>query len=49
MMDKEKTNDKHADIKQTTAILNRLIEAHIRKCPEEWFWLHDRWKSVEGR
>ena len=45
----KKTNDKQADIKQTTAILNRLIETHIRKCPEEWFWLHDRWKSVEGR
>ena len=45
----EKTNDKHADIKQTTAILNRLIETHIREYPEEWFWLHDRWKSVEGR
>ncbi len=45
----EKTNDKHADIKQTTVILNRLIETHIREYPEEWFWLHDRWKSVEGR
>jgi lauroyl/myristoyl acyltransferase len=22
------------------------LEEHIRRYPEEWFWLHDRWKSV---
>ena len=21
-------------------------EIHIRKYPEEWFWLHDCWKSI---
>ncbi len=42
----EKTADKRADIKRTTQQINAVIEAHIRKYPEEWFWLHDRWKSV---
>jgi KDO2-lipid IV(A) lauroyltransferase len=42
----EKTQDKHEDIRRTTAILTKIIEDHIRKYPEEWFWLHDRWKSV---
>ena len=23
-----------------------LIEEHVRKYPEQWFWLHDRWKSM---
>lgn len=43
----EKTRHKHEDIRKTTMILTKKIEAHIRKHPTEWFWLHDRWKSVE--
>ena len=42
----EKTSDKHADIKKMTQKLATLIENHIRKYPDEWFWLHDRWKSM---
>ena len=42
----EKTSDKHADIKLMTQRLATLIEEHIRKYPDEWFWLHDRWKSM---
>ena len=42
----EKTADKREDIRRTTQLLNDAIEAHVRKYPEEWFWLHDRWKSV---
>ena len=42
----ERTSDKHADIKRMTQRLATLMEAHIRKFPDEWFWLHDRWKSM---
>ena len=42
----EKTSDKHADLKQMTQRLATLIEEHVRKYPDEWFWLHDRWKSM---
>ena len=42
----EKTSDKHADIKSMTQKLATLIEEHIKKYPDEWFWLHDRWKSM---
>ncbi len=42
----ERTTDKHADIKQMTQRLASLIEEHVRKYPDEWFWLHDRWKSM---
>ena len=42
----EKTSDKHADIKSMTQQLATLIEEHIKKYPDEWFWLHDRWKSM---
>ena len=42
----EKTADKRADIYQMTQKLATLTENHIRKYPAEWFWLHDRWKSM---
>ena len=42
----EKTADKRGDIRRTTQKINDIIEGHVRKYPEEWFWLHDRWKSV---
>ena len=42
----EKTKDKREDIKRTTQQLATLIENHIKNYPEQWFWLHDRWKSM---
>ena len=42
----EQTRDKREDIRRTTQFINDAIEAHVRKFPEEWFWLHDRWKSI---
>ena len=44
----EKTEDKKADILEATLAVGRVLEEHIRKHPEEWFWLHDRWKSVRS-
>ncbi len=42
----EKTRDKREDLRRTTQQLATLIEQHIRQYPEQWFWLHDRWKSM---
>lgn len=44
-----KSKDKEADIYNMMADLTHLVENHIRKHPEEWFWLHDRWKYVEKK
>ena len=35
------------DAEKTTAALNRLLEARIRRHPAEWVWFHRRWKSRE--
>ncbi len=32
------------DVLTNSQYLNRVIEECIRKCPEQYFWLHDRWK-----
>ena len=41
-----RTKDKRADIRVAQQAVNRVLEQHIREHPEEWFWLHDRWKSM---
>lgn len=45
----QKTADKGADILHLTKRLNVLMEEHIRAFPEEWFWMHDRWRYTEGK
>ena len=40
----EKTDDKKRDVAITTIKLNEFIEDYIRRYPEDWFWLHNRWK-----
>jgi KDO2-lipid IV(A) lauroyltransferase len=34
-----------ADIEENTALFNRIIEGYVRKHPEQYFWLHQRWKT----
>ncbi len=33
------------DVTAYTATFNRAIEAAIRRAPEQWFWMHARWKT----
>ncbi|MDP2700534.1 MAG: lysophospholipid acyltransferase family protein, partial [Candidatus Rokubacteria bacterium] len=33
------------DVVVSTASFNHAIEAAIRQAPEQWFWLHRRWKT----
>lgn len=40
-----KTGNREQDIRLTTQQLTTMIEQHIRTHPEEWFWLHNRWKT----
>jgi KDO2-lipid IV(A) lauroyltransferase len=32
-----------------TAAFNRSIEQNIRKAPEQWFWMHRRWRTQPER
>jgi len=33
------------DVVGYTATFNRAIEAAIRRAPEQWFWMHERWRT----
>ena len=37
-------DEKERIMYETTQELNDRLEAHIRQYPEDWFWLHNRWK-----
>ena len=39
------TGDKTKDAEENTALFNRIIEAYVRRQPEQWFWMHQRWKT----
>ncbi len=39
------TGDRPADALALTRRLNLLLEDEIRKAPEHYFWMHDRWGS----
>lgn len=39
------TGDKKRDILVNTARFTKVIEDFIRRYPEQWFWIHQRWKS----
>ncbi len=40
-----KTGDRKADILTTTAAFTAEVEKLIRAYPEQWMWIHKRWKT----
>ena len=38
-------DDVQKDIDAFTALLNERLEARIREAPEQWFWVHRRFKT----
>lgn len=39
------TGDKIRDIEENTQQYNAVIEKFVRRFPEQWFWVHQRWKT----
>jgi KDO2-lipid IV(A) lauroyltransferase len=40
----KKTKNKHKDELKIMTKINETIEKWIRQYPEQWFWVHNRWK-----
>lgn len=40
-----RTGDAQKDIEANTAHFNTIIEDFIRRYPDQWFWIHNRWKN----
>ena len=41
----QRTGDPQKDIELNTARFNTIIENFIRQYPDQWFWVHNRWKT----
>ena len=40
-----RTGDKTRDIETNTQLYNDAIERFVRRHPDQWFWVHQRWKT----
>src|SRR6478672_8593374 len=43
----ERFDQTGASVAVLTSKINRVIEQQIRRAPEDWFWVHNRWKTPE--
>ena len=41
----ELTGDEETDVRRLTEQLSRIIENEIRNYPDQWLWIHKRWKT----
>lgn len=39
------TGDRDADVQANTQRFTRIIEDTVRKYPDQWLWIHQRWKT----
>jgi Kdo2-lipid IVA lauroyltransferase/acyltransferase len=39
------TEDEEPDIRENTQRFNRVIENYVRAHPEQWLWVHKRWRN----
>jgi KDO2-lipid IV(A) lauroyltransferase len=39
------SDDYRADLRRATQVMTELVERAIREQPEQWLWLHRRWKG----
>jgi Kdo2-lipid IVA lauroyltransferase/acyltransferase len=40
-----RTGDLEADIRANTQLFTKRIEDYVRKYPDQWLWVHRRWKT----
>ena len=39
------TGDRTTDILENTRMFNKVLENYVRKNPDQWLWIHRRWKT----
>jgi len=39
------TGDRQADVRRITSAISRRMEDYVRESPDQWLWLHRRWRN----
>jgi Kdo2-lipid IVA lauroyltransferase/acyltransferase len=47
-MDLVRTGHPAEDVRENTARFSEVIERYVREHPDQWVWMHKRWKTVES-
>jgi Kdo2-lipid IVA lauroyltransferase/acyltransferase len=40
-----RTGNDDSDVRANTALFTKVIEEYVRKYPDQWLWVHRRWKT----
>src|SRR5271163_871865 len=40
-----RTGDEEVDVRANTSLFTSVIEAYVREHPDQWLWVHKRWKT----
>jgi KDO2-lipid IV(A) lauroyltransferase len=43
------TGNEEEDLGVNSQTLTDVIEAEVRRHPEQWVWIHERWKTKPGQ
>ena len=44
----KRTGDRDRDFIINTQMFTEIIESYVRRYPEQWIWMHERWKKQPG-
>jgi KDO2-lipid IV(A) lauroyltransferase len=44
----EPTGDEEKDVRKYTSEFTKVIEDYIRRYPDQWLWIHKRWRTRPG-
>jgi len=44
----QKTGNREQDFLVNTQNFTEIIESYVRRYPEQWIWMHERWKTQPG-
>jgi len=45
LLEMRRTGDLRSDVQANTQIITDIIEKAVRQYPDQWFWVHKRWKK----
>ncbi len=43
------TGDLNQDVIANTQKFTKIVEDFVRKYPDQWFWIHQRWKTKKSQ